>query len=283
MVGLVGDVTGQNSWAAHLRRSAKRIASVKKSLISRGLAKKAEVESARLTAAEYGRPGAGAAAQTRNKYKGSGGIGRKTGKKLSSLVAAEQSGYGYFARPYEEYQPPARQEMGYSPPAAVYPTQEAYSPPAYQTGSCHGKPPGMIGNPEYNCKIFHVCQVDGRFDKMDCPSTLRFNNYLGVCDWPNKVDEYCNPIYYYSEKPQRESYRQHPAGNDPYMPSAGYEMSYAAAERYSSRAKVDEAPRQESDRSKEKEKEREKEKEYGKDKKDSGYTSEYHRKIKLHV
>jgi hypothetical protein len=70
------EVAGQNSWAAHLRRSAKRIASVKKSLISRGLAKKS--------------------ALVKTASSPEGRNNRLPLKKSSSLVAAE-SGYGYFS------------------------------------------------------------------------------------------------------------------------------------------------------------------------------------------
>ena len=50
---------------------------------------------------------------------------------------------------------------------------------------------GSFGNPYYHCKIYHVCQKDGRTDTLPCPQGLRFNNIHGLCDWPGKV---CNPF-----------------------------------------------------------------------------------------
>ncbi|GAU94794.1 hypothetical protein RvY_06508-2 [Ramazzottius varieornatus] len=60
---------------------------------------------------------------------------------------------------------------------------------------CYGKKPGMYGDASYDCRIYHVCQADGRSDTLYCPKWTRFNNYNGVCDWHFKVDNYCNPLY----------------------------------------------------------------------------------------
>jgi hypothetical protein len=46
----------------------------------------------------------------------------------------------------------------------------------------------MYGSPTYDCQVFFICQADGRLDPMPCPQGTRFNNYLGVCDWPQKVN-----------------------------------------------------------------------------------------------
>ncbi|XP_055343879.1 uncharacterized protein LOC129591986 [Paramacrobiotus metropolitanus] len=68
------------------------------------------------------------------------------------------------------------------------------SPLAYGF-NCYGRAPALYGDGNYDCRIFHVCQADGRQDTLYCPKKTRFNNYLGVCDWEDKIDRTCMPLY----------------------------------------------------------------------------------------
>ena len=106
----------------------------------------------------------------------------------------------------------------------------------------------------------------------------------------SQVDDYCNPVSYQSNySPQHPPYNYR-ARNGPYVASSGgleyssNDMSYAAAERVPTRAKLEDAPpRKESDRSREKEKEKEKEKEYGRDRKEHhSYEAEFSRRLPVH-
>ena len=57
----------------------------------------------------------------------------------------------------------------------------------YYTFSCDHRVTGYYGDPLYDCRIFHVCHASGR-DTFFCPAWTRFNNYLQICDWPQKVN-----------------------------------------------------------------------------------------------
>lgn len=70
----------------------------------------------------------------------------------------------------------------------------SYSHDTYEF-SCHGKHPSFYGDAGHECRVFHICQKDGRQDTFKCPKWTRFNNYLGVCDWHFKIDHSCNPIH----------------------------------------------------------------------------------------
>ncbi|GAU88806.1 hypothetical protein RvY_01439 [Ramazzottius varieornatus] len=211
----IWETTGQNTWAAHLRRNNKRIASIRKSLLSKGLARLAHTSA-------LPEPDKLHIPKTKPKIPVIVPKRRGSAKRTSSFMAAA-SRHGYFSQPEEHYddEPPRY--------AIIRPKVQ------YKTLNCYGKPPGSFGNPDLYCKVFHVCQADGRFDKFDCPASLRFNNYLGVCDWPAAVDEYCNPVRYTVESPKREPY-QYAFGAGPYMSGNG--MSYAAAERFSKRTRT---------------------------------------------
>ncbi|OWA51433.1 hypothetical protein BV898_15914 [Hypsibius exemplaris] len=77
--------------------------------------------------------------------------------------------------------------------------------------SCYGKPAALYGDGNYDCRIFHVCQADGRGDTLHCPPKTRFNNYLGVCDWEFKIDRTCLPTYQeesYNSGAQNQNYGQ---------------------------------------------------------------------------
>lgn len=189
-------ILAENTWALQLRRAAKRTHSAKKA--GKGLSKSSEPTSTN-----------------------------------AWLEAAESGGYGYSMRHkshrYRPHYQPKYERYEYQPPRR----RSAYS---YASTGCYGHPPGTYGNPGYNCKVFHICQSDGRFDKMDCPASLRFNNYLGVCDWPNQVDSYCNPVYPNQQSYGRPQYRYEEEERPSYYPE--HEMNYDAAEVQETRAKV---------------------------------------------
>ncbi|XP_055356127.1 uncharacterized protein LOC129601354 isoform X2 [Paramacrobiotus metropolitanus] len=65
----------------------------------------------------------------------------------------------------------------------------------YYSFICHQKSPGYYGDPHYDCRIFHVCQPDGRRDTFFCPAWTRFNNNVQICDWQHNVDDYCTSRY----------------------------------------------------------------------------------------
>jgi len=64
---------------------------------------------------------------------------------------------------------------------------------------CAGKKPAFYGDAKQDCKVFYICQSDGRTDTFRCPKWTRFNNYLGICDWHFKVDNGCNPLDTYEQ------------------------------------------------------------------------------------
>ena len=75
-----------------------------------------------------------------------------------------------------------------------YSSSHDSNPSAYGF-SCQGKAPALYGDANHDCRIFHVCQSDGRGDTLHCPKDTKFNNYLGVCDWEFKIDRTCMPMY----------------------------------------------------------------------------------------
>ena len=54
--------------------------------------------------------------------------------------------------------------------------------------SCQGKfEGGFYGDPEADCKVFHVC-VHERKKSFVCPKQTLFHQQYLICDWSNKVD-----------------------------------------------------------------------------------------------
>ncbi|OQV21886.1 hypothetical protein BV898_04099 [Hypsibius exemplaris] len=100
----------------------------------------------------------------------------------------------------------------------------------YSQPNCLGHQPGMYGSPTYQCQVFFICQADGRLDPMNCPQGTRFNNYLGVCDWPQKVDANCNPIY--SENYERYGALASLYGNDPSSSQYRFPDTYQSGSLY---------------------------------------------------
>ncbi|XP_055343941.1 uncharacterized protein LOC129592027 [Paramacrobiotus metropolitanus] len=106
---------------------------------------------------------------------------------------------------YESYSP------GYSGGGSNYGGGAEYSSDNYGF-DCYGKKPALYGDANYDCRIYHVCQADGRSDTIKCPKWTRFNNYLGICDWHFKVDNYCNPLPDYKGDGYGSGYSQGGSG-----------------------------------------------------------------------
>ena len=54
--------------------------------------------------------------------------------------------------------------------------------------SCKGKFfGGFYGDPEADCKVFHVCVREGK-KSFVCPNQTLFHQQFLICDWSNKVD-----------------------------------------------------------------------------------------------
>ena len=54
--------------------------------------------------------------------------------------------------------------------------------------SCQGKiVGGLYGDPEADCKVFHVCVREGK-KSFVCPNHTLFHQQFLICDWSNKVD-----------------------------------------------------------------------------------------------
>lgn len=81
----IWETTGQNTWAAHLRRNNKRIASIRKSLLSKGLARLAQPDELHIP-------------KTKPKIPVIVPKRRGSAKGTSSFMAAA-SRHGYFSQP----------------------------------------------------------------------------------------------------------------------------------------------------------------------------------------
>ncbi|XP_055356106.1 adhesive plaque matrix protein-like [Paramacrobiotus metropolitanus] len=133
-------------------------------------------------------------------------------------IVAAASGYGYQSKPYSSY-------YGSSYSGGLY-SDSQYG------GGCYGKPVGYRGDPSYDCKVFDVCQSDGRFDRFYCPDYTRFNNYLSICDWADKVDSYCNPIYPYNNDDYSYGYETRYNGYEKPKYGSSYKPSYEPPQYY---------------------------------------------------
>ncbi|GAU88804.1 hypothetical protein RvY_01437 [Ramazzottius varieornatus] len=90
-------------------------------------------------------------------------------------------------------QPSVRKEVSSPPTSAALRSAEVEEIISVNE-FCSSVGAGSFGNPHYRCKVYHVCQKDGRGDTLPCPQGLRFNNVDGLCDWPEKVDKFCSPL-----------------------------------------------------------------------------------------
>lgn len=54
--------------------------------------------------------------------------------------------------------------------------------------SCSGRPFGYYADPDFECRIFHICDTFGRRIPMHCPPHTMFNQMYRVCDWEYNVD-----------------------------------------------------------------------------------------------
>ncbi|GAU88803.1 hypothetical protein RvY_01436-2 [Ramazzottius varieornatus] len=76
---------------------------------------------------------------------------------------------------------------------------------------------GYYGDPLYDCRIFHVCHLSGQATFF-CPALTKFNNYLQICDWEQKIDKNCEP-YPMTEEPEHDRFlNYHPIDHYPLSP-----------------------------------------------------------------
>lgn len=54
--------------------------------------------------------------------------------------------------------------------------------------TCTGRPVGYYADPDFDCRIFHICDNFGRRIPMRCPRHTMFNQMYRVCDWEYNVD-----------------------------------------------------------------------------------------------
>ncbi|XP_064119665.1 uncharacterized protein LOC135224525 [Macrobrachium nipponense] len=66
-------------------------------------------------------------------------------------------------------------------PGVDYPI---YSRIPYTSFACKEKlPPGIYGDAEAGCQVWHICEADGRQHSFLCPNGTIFNQELLTCDW----------------------------------------------------------------------------------------------------
>jgi len=121
----------------------------------------------------------------------------------SSYSAPSYSPPSYSPPSYDSYQPNYgynKQSYGNEKGPGYY-GPESYGD-SYGGFQCAGKKPAFYGDASQDCKVFYICQSDGRTDTFRCPKWTRFNNYLGICDWHFKVDNSCNPLDTYENNYQ---------------------------------------------------------------------------------
>lgn len=56
--------------------------------------------------------------------------------------------------------------------------------------------PGIYGDTEAQCQVFHMCQPNGNADSFLCPNGTMFNQQYFVCDWWYNVDCQAQPEFY---------------------------------------------------------------------------------------
>ncbi|OQV21575.1 hypothetical protein BV898_04477 [Hypsibius exemplaris] len=118
------------------------------------------------------------------------------------VAAASEGNYGgsYSPPSYDSYNPGYnKQSYGYEKGPGYYGPEGYGDSYGFQ---CAGKKPAFYGDAAQDCKVFYICQSDGRTDTFRCPKWTRFNNYLGICDWHFKVDNSCNPLDTYENNYQ---------------------------------------------------------------------------------
>jgi len=152
------------------------------------------------------------------------------------VAAASEGNYGNYGG--SSYSPPSYSAPSYSPPSydnykpdygynkQSYGYEKGpgyYGPEGYGDNygfQCAGKKPAFYGDASQDCKVFYICQSDGRTDTFRCPKWTRFNNYLGICDWHFKVDNGCNPLDTYENNYQ-------PSYSPPSYSQPSYQPSYS--------------------------------------------------------
>lgn len=119
----------------------------------------------------------------------------------SSYSPPSYAAPSYSAPSYDSYNPGYNKQSYGSEKGPGYYGPEGYGD-SYGGFQCAGKKPAFYGDAGQDCKVFYICQSDGRTDTFRCPKWTRFNNYLGICDWHFKVDNSCNPLDTYENNYQ---------------------------------------------------------------------------------
>ncbi|KAK7062962.1 hypothetical protein SK128_018353 [Halocaridina rubra] len=92
-------------------------------------------------------------------------------------------------------------------PGVDYPV---YARIPYTSFSCKDNhPPGIYGDPEAGCQVWHMCEADGRQHSFLCPNGTIFNQELLTCDWWYNVHCSYKTDHFYKE-PVKDTYDPHP-------------------------------------------------------------------------
>ncbi|XP_076653059.1 uncharacterized protein LOC143359161 [Halictus rubicundus] len=68
--------------------------------------------------------------------------------------------------------------------------------------SCEGKPIGLYADPDYDCRIFHVCDREGKGFPVICPNNTAFDQRERVCSDEGPIDcEHADEWFYLNELP----------------------------------------------------------------------------------
>ncbi|XP_076333204.1 U-scoloptoxin(01)-Er1a-like [Tachypleus tridentatus] len=62
---------------------------------------------------------------------------------------------------------------------------------------CSNRAVGFYADQDFDCKIFHMCDVYGRRVPYICPNNTMFNQQYRVCDWSYSVDCSQAPKWFY--------------------------------------------------------------------------------------
>ncbi|XP_045460172.1 uncharacterized protein LOC123670688 [Harmonia axyridis] len=65
------------------------------------------------------------------------------------------------------------------------------------TFDCQGRAIGFYADVEHNCRIFHMCDEDGRRVPHMCANDTSFNQEYRICDWEYNFNCSEAPMWYY--------------------------------------------------------------------------------------
>ncbi|XP_078035603.1 uncharacterized protein LOC144469331 [Augochlora pura] len=68
--------------------------------------------------------------------------------------------------------------------------------------SCEGKPIGLYADPDYDCRIFHVCDHEEEGIPVICPNNTMFDQRERICSDEGPIDcEHADEWFYLNELP----------------------------------------------------------------------------------